>query len=86
LVVSQGVVPFLSRVRIGALSLLGRASLQAFAAHIVTCLLSLGLVVADDIPLSPAEEMGVLGLTFGVMLLVAWRRAAARPAAPQLAP
>ena len=86
LVVSQGVVPLLSRVRIGALALLGRASLQAFAAHIVTCLLSLGLIVADDIPLSPTEEMGVLGITFGAMLLVAWRRAAARLAAPQFVP
>jgi hypothetical protein len=85
LVVSRGVVPLLSRIRTGMLALLGRASLQAFAAHIVTCLLSLGLVVADDTPLSSGEEMAVLALTFGAMLLVAWRRAAARPAAPQFA-
>lgn len=86
LLVSEGVVPALRRFRLGLLSLLGRASLQAFSAHIVTCLMSLGLVVSDDIPLNPAEETAVLALTFGAMLIVAWRRSVARPAVPQLAP
>lgn len=86
LIISEGLVPALGRVRIGALSLLGRASLQAFTVHVVICLLSLGLVVADDTPLSSLEELAVLVLTFGAMLLVAWRRAATAPPRPQLAP
>lgn len=86
LVVAEVVIPALARVRVGTLSLLGRASLQAFTAHVVTCLLSLGLVVADDTPLSSIEEVAVLVLTFGGMLLVAWRRAEARPRPPQFAP
>lgn len=85
LIIAEGVIPAFGRVRIGALSLLGRASLQAFTAHVVMCLFSLGLVVADDTPLSSVEEVAVLVMTFGAMLLVAWRRAATRPTPPQFA-
>lgn len=61
-----------------ALSLLGRASLQVFTAHLLLCLLSLGLVADENTPLSSLEEAGVLLATFGSMLFVAWRASVAQ--------
>lgn len=84
-VVSQGLLPALGRLRLGALALLGRASLQAFTAHVVLCLLSLGLLVDDDTPLSTLEEVIVLTFTFAAMLLVAWRSTLARAGGYQFA-
>jgi hypothetical protein len=71
-VVSHLFLPALRWVSVSGLALLGRASLQVFAAHLLLCLVSLGLVVDDETPLGSAEEMAVLLLTFGAMLLVAW--------------
>ncbi len=85
LLVSQGLLPLLRHLRISALSTLGRASLQAFTAHAVLCLLSLGFVVDAATPLSLAEEAVVLSLTFAAMSLAAWRAGASRAGRYQLA-
>lgn len=76
LLVSRGVLPLLRWLGVSALALLGRASLQVFTAHVLLCLLSLGLVVDDETPLSSLEELSVLLVTLAAMLLVAWRSGA----------
>jgi hypothetical protein len=77
-VVSQLALPLLRWAHVGVLSLLGRASLQVFSAHLLVCVASLGLIVDDDTPLSFAQEVLVLVVTFAVMVLVARRVAAAK--------
>lgn len=79
LLIARGLGPFASFVRVGALALLGRASLQVFTVHLLLCMWSLGLVVDDATPLTSGEELVVLLATFGSMLLVAWRASIRRP-------
>lgn len=64
-------LPLLRWLRIGVLELLGRSSLQVFTAHIPVCALAAGLLVSTT-PGLPLQS-GLVALTFGVMLLVAWR-------------
>jgi hypothetical protein len=64
-------LPLLHSVRIGALELLGRSSLQVFTAHIPICILANGLLLAT--PMAIPLQMTLLALMLGVMLLVAWR-------------
>jgi hypothetical protein len=85
LLVSKVLLPVLRHLQVSALSALGRASLQAFTAHAVLCLLSLGFVVDAEVPLSLFEEALVLSLTFGSMVWVARRASAARASRHQLA-
>lgn len=73
LLAARGLLPLLRWLGVGALSLLGRASLQVFAAHVLSCLLGLALVADDQTPLSSLEELSVLLVTLSAMLLVAWR-------------
>lgn len=80
LVVSRTLLRALRHLRISALSVLGRASLQAFTAHAVLCLLSLGFVVDAATPLTLAEEAVVLALTFAAMVAVARRASVTRAA------
>jgi hypothetical protein len=70
--VSQ-VLPTLGGLRLKVLSMLGRASLAVFIAHIPFCVLSRGLLPDEVTPLTVQQEVLVLALTFGVMLFVAWR-------------
>ncbi|MGH8260988.1 MAG: OpgC family protein [Steroidobacteraceae bacterium] len=72
-VVSRGVLPVLAWLRVKALSMLGRASLEVFTAHVPLCVLSRALVVDDATPLPLVQEALVLGATLGAMLFVAWR-------------
>lgn len=76
-VVSTLVLPLLRWAHVSVLALLGKASLQVFAAHLLLCVASLGLIVDDDRPLTAAQEILVLLVTFAVMVLVARRSAAA---------
>ena len=78
LVVSHAVLPLFAWVRVSMLSLLGRASLQAFSVHVLLCVGSLGLIIDDDTPLNSAEEALVLVLTLSVMFWVAWKSAGGR--------
>ncbi|MGH8444905.1 MAG: OpgC domain-containing protein [Solimonas sp.] len=55
------------------LALLGRASLSVFTMHLLLVLLSLGFVVSDDEPLDQWQESMVLGATFSILALTAWR-------------
>lgn len=84
-VVAQVVLPGLAWLRLRVLSMLGRASLAVFTAHVPFCVLSRGLIIDDATPLTLNQEIGVLAVTFAAMLFVAWRaggvRAAARSAA-----
>jgi hypothetical protein len=74
------VFPTLARLRLGFLSLLGRASLPVFISHLFVALASLGLIVDDTLPLSVPQELGVLAAAFALMLLVASRGGAIGPA------
>ena len=69
-----------SWLHVSVLSLLGRASLQVFCAHLLVCVASLGLIVDDDIPLSFAQEVIVVVLALAAMVFVARRRAVAAAA------
>jgi len=79
------VLPALGGLRLRVLSMLGRASLAVFTAHVPFCVLSRGLLPDDVTPLNAQQEALVLVLTFGVMLLVAWRTGRGRRAATQAA-
>jgi hypothetical protein len=84
-VVSHVVLPSLGELRLRILSMLGRASLAVFTAHVPFVVLSRGLIVDDTTPLTAIQEALVLALTFTAMLIVAWRmsgrpRARAGPA------
>lgn len=78
------VLPVLAWLHVGVLSVLGRASLQAFCAHLLICVASLGLVVDDDTRLTLPQEIIVVALTLSVMVLVA--RISAETAAAKRAP
>lgn len=65
-------LPLLHWLRIGALELLGRSSLQVFTAHIPICILADGLLVSAA-PMAVPLQSALVALTLGVMLLVAWR-------------
>jgi hypothetical protein len=80
LIVSHAVLPLLAWLRVSVLSLLGRASLQAFSVHVLLCMASLGLIVDDETPLNSGEEALVLLLTLSVMFWVAWKAAPGRAA------
>lgn len=85
IVVSHAVLPLLGWLRVSVLSLLGRASLQAFSVQLLVCVASLGLIVDDETPLNSLEEATVLLLALSLMLFVAWKSASdARSAAHQL--
>lgn len=71
LVVIQVGLPLLGWLRMSALGLLGRASLPAFAAHLLIVMASLGLIVDEETPLTMVEEALVLAAALGLMLLVA---------------
>jgi hypothetical protein len=71
--VSRAVLPVLAWLRVKALSMLGRASLEVFAIHIPCCVLARALIVDDAAPLPLLQEAFVLAATLGTMLLVAWR-------------
>jgi hypothetical protein len=60
-------------LRVTVLSMLGRASLEVFTAHVPFCVLSRALLIDDATPLPFVAEALVLGATFGAMLFVAWR-------------
>lgn len=75
-VMAVAVIPLLAWLHVGVLSLLGRASLQVFCAHLLVCLASLGLVVDDDRPLTTIQEGVVIVVTMAAMVLVARRSAA----------
>jgi hypothetical protein len=61
-----------------ALSLLGRASLPVFCAHIVLCLLAYLLVDDADLGLARHEELLVILLSFTALFALAWQRQTAR--------
>ena len=65
------------------LSLLGRASLPVFCAHIVLCLCAFLLVDDADRGLEPHEEVPVLAFTFTALIALAWQRQAARSSSLQ---
>ncbi len=75
-VFAVALIPLLAWLHVSVLSLLGRASLQVFCAHLLVCLASLGLIVNDDRPLSPIQEIVVITVTIAAMILVARRSAA----------
>jgi hypothetical protein len=77
IVLAHVLLPLLARIRVHALALMGRASLPVFTVHLLVCLLSLGLIVDDSVPLTLGQEFSVLILAFGSMMLVAWRSAGA---------
>ena len=81
-VVAHAVLPGLRRIGASLFSLLGRASLEVFAVHLLLCFVSLA-IVADDGSSSSLEEAAVLCLTFAAMLLVAWRTSSKRTTVPQ---
>jgi len=77
-VVNASVLPLLAWLRVRVLSMLGRASLEVFTAHVPFCVLSRALVLDDATPLPLITEALVLAATFGAMLFVAWRAALVR--------
>jgi hypothetical protein len=84
ILVARLVVPLLAWVHLSVLALLGRASLQVFAAHLVVCVASLGLLVDDDTPLTLFQEILVVGVAVAAMVFVAKRTAARAKARPAL--
>jgi hypothetical protein len=79
-VVSHVVLPTLGGLRLRVLSMLGRASLAVFTAHVPFVVLSRGLLRDETTSLTTAQEMLVLAVTIGAMLFVAWRAGAQRVA------
>ena len=77
LVVTHTVLPLLSWLQLNVFTLLGRASLQVFCAHLIVCVASLALIADDDTPLGLPQEAVSLALMLVVMILVAKRSAAA---------
>lgn len=67
-------LPVLQRLRVKALELLGRNSLQVFAAHIPVCILADGLIGPPRTTAPTAlGQSAFLALMAAVMLFVAWR-------------
>ncbi len=83
IVVARTLLPLLGWLHVSVLSLLGRASLQVYSAHLLVCIASLALVVDDATPLTLPQELLVLGVTLAAMVFVA-RRAAAKQARAKL--
>lgn len=83
LVLAQVVRHLVPSQTIRVLSLLGRASLPVFCAHIVLCLCAYLLVDDAERGLRPHEELPVLVLTFAALFALAWQRQAARTVALQ---
>lgn len=83
-------LPALKWLRVSVLELLGRSSLEVFTAHIPICMLADGLIGASAPGLSAGQQLMLLILMLGVMLLVAWRtdapRSTARTARGRLVP
>lgn len=71
LVVIQMLLPLLGWLRMSVLGLLGRASLQAFTAHLLIVMFALGLIVDEETPLSLGEEVFVVTAAVAAMLVVA---------------
>lgn len=72
LVVGQRVVlPLLASLRLNGLQLLGRGSLEAFAAHLVVCILSLNLIINEQTPLSTVQQIAIVAIAFAAMWLAA---------------
>lgn len=73
-VFNEVALPALRRLRIGILELLGRNSLQVFAAHIPVCVLGDGILLSEHAALPEALEQTLLVVAMlSVMLFVAWR-------------
>jgi len=70
-VIRHSLLPALAIMRLPGLALLGRSSLAVFTTHLPFAFLSKGLII-DEAPLTVVQQVGVLALTFGAMLLVAW--------------
>jgi hypothetical protein len=83
-VVNAWVLPVFAWLRVTVLSMLGRASLEVFTAHVPFCVLSRALLVDDATPLPLVTALWVLGATFGAMFFVAWRTGLVR--APRSGP
>jgi len=77
LIAHRLLLPLLHWLRIEALELLGRSSLQVFAAHIPVCILADGLLLGTTSVTVPLQGV-LLALMLGVMLLVAWKADAPR--------
>jgi len=79
--VTQRVLPYLRLLDLRILAMLGRTSLAVFTAHVPFCVLSRGLIIDDATPLTLSQQVFVLVVTLGGMLLVAWRAGGAGPPA-----
>jgi len=65
------------------LQLLGRASLQVFSAHVVLCLLMLGLIREDGHRLQPSTQLAVIVVTFiGLFAAAAYEQRKCSPRLP----
>ena len=79
LVLTPTLLPLLRRARVKLLELLGRNSLQVFAAHIPVCVLADALIGPPRAhgP-SALDQVLIVALMVGVMFVVAWRSDARR--------
>ncbi|MBW4050935.1 MAG: succinyl transferase OpgC, partial [Proteobacteria bacterium] len=73
LVLNRTLLPALRWLHMRVLELLGRHSLQVFAAHIPVCVLADGLLGHNAAPPAPPEQVVLVVAMLSVMLLVAWR-------------
>ena len=74
-------LPALAFIPVPGLALLGRSSLAVFTTHLPFAFLSRALIVGEA-PLTVGQQAGVLVLTFGAMLAVAWYADRPRTARP----
>lgn len=64
------------RLPLAPLAFLGRSSLSVFTAHVVTCLLFLGLIRDDNLRPAPTVQATMIALSFAVLWVVAaWDQA-----------
>lgn len=73
LVIDRTLLPALRWLRVRVLELLGRNSLQVFAAHIPVCVLGDGLLGHNATPPGPPVQAVLIVAMLSVMLVVAWR-------------
>ena len=74
LVLTRALLPILRRVRLRFLELLGRNSLQVFAAHIPVCVLADGLIGPPHATTPTVlKQTLIVALMVAVMALVAWK-------------
>lgn len=73
IVLDRALLPALRWMRVRVLELLGRNSLQVFAAHIPICVLGDGLLGHDAAPPDPLVQVVLILTMLAVMLLVARR-------------